>query len=350
MQARTRGKRRAAIEPVIHNAVTGKALVHRNLGSISPGSTAPDSTEPDSTESRTTGWRRHTEAFLCRMRADWRLRYPACNAHECSTRAWSWELLRPVWQRVWLADEPYCLACLPPILQRRFEYYKQLTAAPARAAHRIPLGLLLVSRGWLTPRQLRAGLGRQRRRGGKLGNALCELGYTGEDRIAAGLAMQWACPVLTLRSPVSGRDLQLVPRRLQELHNVIPVHYSEATRVLVLAFADGIDYGLMQAIGGMLDCRVEPCVATETQVRKTLDAPSSLAREPAICFERIPEGSDQSAIAMNYIQHWSAHTVRIAGCGRTIWARLQKPGARPQDAPRILDLLFDASAQDTAAA
>ncbi len=295
-------------------------------------------------------WRRKTGALWGRMLSDWRLRYPACSAPGCSTRTWNWELLRPVWQRVWLENQPYCLACLPPVLQRIFELSQQPERAPVRPAHRIPLGLLLISRGWLTPKQLRTGLGRQRRRGGKLGNALRELGYTGEDRIAAGLAMQWACPVLTLRSPVSMRHLRLIPRRLQELHGVIPVHYAKAARALVLAFSDGVDYGLMQAIGGMLDCRVEPCVATETQVRTTLSAPLGLAREPEITFERISESHEQSAIALNYIQHWGAHSVRIVGCGRAIWTRLQRPGSKTSDCPQTLDLLFEIPLPTSAAA
>jgi len=289
-----------------------------------------------------------------RMRAagvrQWCLRYPACSAPGCRTQIWNWERLGPVWQRVWLEDLPYCPTCLPPALHLRLALCRQSTRAPARPAHRIPLGLLLISRGWLTPRQLRAGLGRQRRCGGRLGNALCELGYTDEDRIAAGLAMQWACPILTLRSPVSEQDLRLVPRRLQELHGVIPVHYAATARILVLAFSQALDYGLMQAIGGMLDCRVEPCVATETQVHRALSAAAGPSGKQEIAFERVSEVTAQSAIGLNYIQHWGANRVRIAGCGRAIWARLERSGVRPSERTQTLDLLFETPAEESAAA
>ena len=258
--------------------------------------------------------------------------------------------MRPVWQRVWLENEPYCLSCLAPAVHRRFALCHQVTAPAPKAAHRIPLGLLLISRGWLTPAQLRTALGRQRRRGGKLGETLCALGYTGEDRIAAGLAMQWACPLLTLRTPVSGRDLGLIPLRLQELHHAVPVHFAEPSRVLVLAFCGSVDYGLMHAIGGMLNCRVEACVATETLLRRTLKAAPDSAREPEISFERIPESSERSSIALSYIQHWGAHTVRVVRCGKAVWARLERPAARAAREPQKLDLLFETPTGEIAAA
>ena len=338
-----------------HFVTTPTAIIENASGSRSREQSVSGLALDRSTRAGPVGWRQHAESLWTRVQADcrahWRLRCPPCSASGCSTRVWNWELLRPVWQRVWLESLPYCMACLPPLLEQRLERCQRLTPlATGRSGHRIPLGLLLISRGWLTPAQLKTALGRQRRRGGKLGKALCDLGYTGEERIAAGLAMQWACPLLTLRKPVSGHDLRLVPRRLQELHGMVPVHYAEAARVLVLAFSGSIDYGLMQAIGSMLECRVEPCVATESQVRTALSTPPGLAREPEITFQRIPESGERSSIALSYIQHWGAHRVRVAGCGRAVWVRLQRPGQKAQELPQTLDLLFETPVQEAAAA
>jgi hypothetical protein len=179
---------------------------------------------------------------------------------------------------------------------------------------------------------------------------LCELGYTDEDRIAAGLAMQWACPLLTLRSPVSEQDLRRIPRRLQELHGVIPVHYAPAGRVLVLAFSRILDYGLMQAIESMTQCRVEPCVATETQLNRALTEPRVLPGRQEIAFEQIQGASAQSAIALNYIQRWGAQRVRIASSGRAIWVRLDRSETRSQNPVQTIDLLFETRPQESVAA
>jgi len=325
----------------------------RRTANLTDGS-AKYATAENKIEGTSPRWRQQSSMLWGRMREAWHARWqrqcPPCSAPGCLTSPWSWERLRPVWQRVWLENEPYCSPCLAPALHRRFALCHQMAVPAAKASHRIPLGLLMISRGWLTPAQLRTALGRQRRRGGRLGDALCALGYTGEERIAAGLAMQWACPVLTLRSPVAERDLGLVPLRLQELHAAVPVHYSEPSRVLVLAFCGSVDYGLMHAIGGMLDCRVEPCVATETQVRRALSASPDNAREPEISFERIPECSERSSIALSYIQHWGAHTVRVVRCGKAVWARLERPAQKPSLELERLDLLFEAVAGEVAAA
>jgi len=158
-----------------------------------------------------------------------------------------------------------------------------------------------------------------------------------EDEIAAGLATQWACPVLFFRSEVAERHLRRVPLRLQELHGMVPVHYSEAAGVLVLAFSDGVDYAATQAVAGMLGCRVEACLAPEAEVRKNLGVLQGLDRTSEITFERVHGASEKSAITESYIERWGASRVRVVSCGVTVWARLDKPG-------QTLDLVFDGCA------
>ncbi len=278
--------------------------------------------------------------------ADWcsqlRTKYPACHGIDCPIRSWGFAPAWPAWQRVFLDNHPYCSACLSQALEHRFAQCHPVVQR-VRPAHRIPLGLVLISRGWLTPEQLRTGLDRQRRHGGRLGESLRALGYVHEEEVTAGLATQWACPVLFFRSAVAERHLRRVPLRLQELHSMVPVHYSEAAGVLVLAFSDGVDYSVTQAVAGMLDCRIEACLAPETDVRKNLGALQGLDRTAEITFERIRDASEKSAITGSYIERWGACRVRVVSCGMTVWVRLDKPG-------QVLDLVFDAAGSQTSAA
>jgi hypothetical protein len=202
---------------------------------------------------------------------------------------------------------------------------------------------MLLSRGWLTPGQLREGLDRQRRLSGRLGESLRALGHIHEDELAAGLAAQWACPVLFFRSAVAERHARRVPLRLQERYRMVSVHYAEQAEVLVLAFSDGVDYALTQALAGMLRCRVEPCLAPETEVRRQLARLQDLERSSEITFERIREPGERSAITESYVRCWGAHGVRVVACGASVWARLEKAG-------ETLDLLFEAAAPDDPAA
>jgi hypothetical protein len=205
------------------------------------------------------------------------------------------------------------------------------------------LGLVLLSRGWLTPGQLREGLERQRRVRGKLGESLRALGYIHEDEIAAGLAAQWACPMLLFRSAVAERHLRRVPLRLQQRYRMVSVHYSEQTNVLVLAFSEGVDYALTQALAGMLECRIEPCLAPATEVERHLARLQDLERSSEITFERIRESSERNSITESYVRCWGAHRVRVTACGSSVWARLEKPG-------ETLDLLFDGAVPEVSAA
>ena len=67
----------------------------------------------------------------------------------------------------------------------------------AAASHRVPLGLLLLSRQQLTAAQLRTALEAQRAAGqGKIGEWLRQLGFVTELQVTAALARQWSCPVL----------------------------------------------------------------------------------------------------------------------------------------------------------
>ena len=293
------------------------------------------------------------------LQRHWKARYPACATASCAPRSLDGHTspglplssLTSSWRtfswRAWVGlpqgsaresvrveGSSYCGDCWPRALAQRFADCPPAPVPLVRSPHRIPLGLVLLSRGWLTPGQLREGLERQRRVRGKLGESLRALGYIHEDEIAAGLAAQWACPVLLFRSAVAERHLRRVPLRLQERYHMASVHYSEQSGVLVLAFSEGVDYALTQALAGMLECRIEPCLAPETEVRRHLVRLQDLERSSEITFERIREASERSAITESYIRCWGAHKVRVAACGASVWVRLEK-------ADEILDLLFD---------
>ena len=285
-------------------------------------------------------------------------RYPACATESCAPRSFDWRAFSwgtfswRAWaglpqgsarESVLLEGRSYCGDCWPGALAQRFADCPPVPAPLTRPAHRMPLGLVLLSRGWLTPGQLREGLERQRRLSGRLGESLRALGYIHEDEIAAGLAAQWACPVLLFRSAVAESHLRRVPLRLQERHRMVSVHYAEQTNVLVLAFSQGVDYALTQALAGMLECRIEPCVAPETEVRRHLAQLQDLERSSEITFERIREASERTAITESYVRCWGAHSVRVAACGTSVWARLEKAG-------ETLDLLFEGAAPEASAA
>ncbi len=311
-------------------------------GPGAPGHLAPAPVESLSSKSLGSWMARGTGRGTAVWKACLRLiqgQSPECAGAACPPKTWAWNPRGLGRERVFLEGRAYCTRCWPAALALRFAACAS-APVPRTRAHRIPLGLVLLSRGWLTPGQLREGLDRQRRFGGRLGESLRALGYAHEDEITAGLATQWACPVLFFRSAVSERHLRRVPLHLQERHRMIPVHYSEPAGVLVLAFSEGVDYALTQAVAGMLDCRIEPCLAPETGVRRNLNRLRDLQHSSGSAFERIFERvrgtGEMSSITESYVLRWDAQRVRVAVCGASVWARLEKAG-------QTLDLLFDAA-------
>jgi hypothetical protein len=198
----------------------------------------------------------------------------------------------------------------------------------------VPLGLLLISRGQLTNRQLRSALEAQLAGGRhRLGEWLEKLGFATEQQVTLALAQQWACPVLT---PKAGRDpacLRLLPYHLLETSRIMPVQFVPSTRMFHVAFCDGIDYGALYAIEQMLDCRTQVCLATRSAVASALQLIEHERRTGELLFEGWRDVSEMARITCGYVLKLGAEAVRVVGCGGFIWARLST-------GPDVANLLF----------
>jgi hypothetical protein len=73
---------------------------------------------------------------------------------------------------------------------------------PAARSLRMPLGLILLSRGWITHRELQEALAAQRCAGtGRIGEWLGRLHGTSEATVAKALGIQWNCAVVRSGAP-----------------------------------------------------------------------------------------------------------------------------------------------------
>ena len=101
-----------------------------------------------------------------------------------------------------MQGERYCRTeCLERALVEIFVRALPLSHGATVTSHRVPLGLLLLSRQQLTAGQLRSALAAQRGAGRglgqkKIGAWLQDLGFSTEREVTAALARQWSCPVL----------------------------------------------------------------------------------------------------------------------------------------------------------
>jgi hypothetical protein len=283
---------------------------------------------------------------------------PHCGHHDCAHHHGIWRRLRGKSRAILLQGSRYCVdECLERALTDLLRRARS-ASKPAFAPHRIPLGLLLLSRQQLTAEQLHTALTAQRAAGhGRIGEWLQSLGFASEQQVTAALARQWSCPVLRAssltshsltansstpnsvttnsakaRSPASKASrVPQIPVSLLESCVMIPVGYVEATATLHMAFGEGIDYSVLYAIEQMVGCRTEPCMAVPSFVRRNLQTLSRRRRESEVVFDCVTDTAEFARIVRSYCIRIAASEINLAACGPHLWLRLFRSSCPPLD-------------------
>jgi Type II secretion system (T2SS), protein E, N-terminal domain len=198
--------------------------------------------------------------------------------------------------------------------------------------NRVPLGLMLLSRGHLSQDQLRTALDRHHATGARLGDVVLNLGFATEDQVTSALAAQCGYPVFPLRSAASDLPVR-IPLRLLELNSMLPVHYAEATRRLLLGFANTIDYRTLDAIAKVLPCAPSPCIIAGSEYRRRLESILAQTRDQEVFFEGESSPREMAHTVRSYAVQLHAEEMRFATCRDHLWARLR--GRRHE-----MDILF----------
>ncbi len=252
-----------------------------------------------------------------------------------------WRRMRRRSRSVRLQGVRYCRAdCLELAL---LEVLVRARSVPQRAAiaqHRVPLGLLLLSRQQLTAAQLRTALAAQRDAGSgqnpskrKIGAWFQELGFSTEAQVTAALARQWSCPVLrngvaatgvSRSSPIFPAAFSGIPLPLLESFQMMPVELVEATGTLLMAFSEGIDYTVLYAIEQMLGYRTEACLVCPSILQKTLQALGRERGASGVVFDRMDDAGECAHIICSYCARVKADEIRVARCGDHLWIRLER--------------------------
>ncbi len=245
---------------------------------------------------------------------------PACSRRRRLWRAW----LDPVRGHS-LDGHWYCSPeCFEQALAFAIGQVLPGTAQPSAATHRVPLGLLMLSRGFVDNDQLKRALKAQKDSGsGRVGEWLRHIGAVSEEQVTQVLGLQWSIPVFPLNH--SRRYLEcahLVPYPLLEAAEMVPVHYLPNSQILYVAFVDRVNHSALYAVEKMLACHTEPCLALQSQVLQALKGIG--ARHQPV--DILPDnGSDPWEIANAVSAHAAklgSTDVRVSGFCGFIWARI----------------------------
>jgi hypothetical protein len=284
---------------------------------------SPDSAPP--------GWRRRFPA--------WERLFLRCARTECPHAGRFWIGVSRRRAGKYLGDRWYCS---PECLERAVQSSLSRMLAEARPAkprtHRLPLGLLLVSRRLINEEQLKQALRLQREGGrGRLGEWLQQIAALSGEELTTALGLQWGCPVFPLADhPGYLRWGSLLPYALLESSRMVPVHYDADSRLLHLAFAERLDHIALYAVEQMLGCRTTPCVADESAVAEALDELGRAGRSEEACFESMTDPEEISRTTCSYASVLGAARITLARSSAHIWVRFFRDGA-------TRDLLFQIS-------
>ena len=174
----------------------------------------------------------------------------------------------PVLEEKWACSQ----ACMQEIAQAAI--LREAAEANAQGTqkfvhqHRVPLGLVLLSRGAVTQEQLRRALEAQKKAGsGRLGEWLVKQKATDEEQIARALSAQWNCPVLAGAPHDPVAMAPVLPRLLIDSFGAVPLRMA-GRELLYVAFEERMDRSLVLAVERMLGLKVEAGVLRDSEFRR----------------------------------------------------------------------------------
>lgn len=161
---------------------------------------------------------------------------------------------KPVFEEGWTCS-PECLKERVAAAVTREMAGQESFSSPHR--HRVPLGLVMLTQGWITRLQLSQALASQRAAGtGRLGEWLIRDCGMDEQLVTKALSLQWNCPVYTMDRHQPEMVARLVPRLLIDACGILPIRVA-AGRIFYVSFEDRLDPCVTLAIERMTGLHVE---------------------------------------------------------------------------------------------
>ena len=217
-----------------------------------------------------------------------------------------------------------CPDCLREGVQIRIRDLRQSKVSLSKQhPARIPLGLLLMSRGYISHGQLQTAIARQQARGGSIGHTLCELQFVTERQVAEAAATQWGCPFFSVKSQGSEIPAR-IPVTLMRLVKMAPVHFAQAQNRLLVGFVHNVEHQLLRTIEAMAGCIAEPCFITATECSECILAQA--VQHVEVSFGPTASTAEIANIVQSYASQLGADEVRLACCHDHLWIRLNRRG------------------------
>lgn len=138
---------------------------------------------------------------------------------------------------------------------------------------RVRIGELLVQKGDIDAVQLQSALAHQRRWGGRLGNAIVQLGFMNERAMLETVGEQLGVPFCEIGDRAIPRRLvALVPEKLVRGRKILPLELLGTGKrgPLLVALADPSDLGVIDEVAFATGMTVRPVLAAEFDLDRAI--------------------------------------------------------------------------------
>jgi len=254
----------------------------------------------------------------------------SCHNQQCPQARSSW---RGRWRRpkgIWLNQRWYCgPECFEQGAVEEFSRINLRSERSKPIRYRLPLGLLMLSRGFISSHHMQEALKAQREsQRGRFGEWLIQLGIITEEQLTTALGMQWGCPVFHPgQSTGISESALMVPLYAMETARMSPVHFLPPSRTLYVAFCDGIDFSILRSIEQMLDCRTQPCVISQREMAAAHEEIRRMDRPSETVLDCPRNFRDLAREVREWAETNQAERVGAVTCPECLWVRIEGPAA-----------------------
>jgi hypothetical protein len=274
------------------------------------------------------------ESFRTAVDRGWKNMHSVCALRTCRNTM----LIRSVPQRrvgVQVGQLWYCsVDCFVSAALGRLAELSDERVVEMPHRPRLPIGLVMLSKDYLTGEQLRYALAQSQLRGEELEIALLRLGLASERQLASARAVQWRCPLV--KQDGVGQVVEAdIPATLLRASCAVPLHYSLAAKRLLLGFVYRVEHTLMHALEQMTGCKAEPCFITATEFEIQMTRVAGVPDYQEMVFEQLMTPMQMANTLGGLAVEISAREAGFVNCRDYIWTRLS--GKR-----RCVDVLFRA--------
>jgi hypothetical protein len=267
---------------------------------------------------------RKTLTWKNRWTKRWEQAHQPCGLAACPSPKLPWARLLSPRTGTLLQGVIYCQPkCQEAALKAQLARLYPLTPA-APPSNRIPLGLLMVARGWLTHEQVVTALAAQQSaQTGRIGDWFEKLGFATEQQVTSALGLQWGCPTVSSLDTTATAPGGWIPFAIMDAFQMIPLHFVPATNTLYIAFGERVDHSVLSSIDKVLNCRTRPCVRERKTVAAELDQMRQQPRPEEVEFGPMHDCAEIARVSASYMSRLGADDTRLGRIGSYIWLRLR---------------------------